>query len=32
VLPIFIRARRKAMTAVTKTECIGRSVEGWTYF
>jgi len=32
VLPILIRARRKAMPAETSTENMGRRVEGWTYF
>jgi hypothetical protein len=31
VLPMFMRARRKAMSAETRTEYMGRRVEGWTY-
>jgi hypothetical protein len=30
VLPILMRARRKAMAAETITEYTGRRVEGWT--
>jgi hypothetical protein len=32
VLPIFMRARRKAMIALTRIEYKGRPVVGWTYF
>jgi hypothetical protein len=31
VLPILIRARRKAMVAVMRIEYKGRPVLGWTY-